>query len=175
MIKNPRSEGKIKAHYGMKYYYKHFKKLHPELKISNAVYYSVISDFNHEIIDLIIEDNLEYIMPYLGSSLSVKKSKRIPRIENGKLYNPTPVDWVATNKLWNEDEEARTKKLLVRYLNNHTSKYVFNIHFKKHIRSFMNKNIYSFKSNRTFARLLGKRINDDTKDRYDAFLLYKEK
>jgi len=174
MYKNKRTEGKIKAHYGMKDYYKYFIKNNPDLNINNSVYSNIISDFNNEIINLIIEENLEYILPYIGSSISIKKSKRIPRIVDGKLYNPTPVDWVATNKLWEEDNEARTKKLLVRYLNNHTSKYVFNIYFKKYISSFTNKNIYSFVSNRLFKRMLGARIKDENKDKYDTFLLYKE-
>jgi hypothetical protein len=172
MIKNKRGKAKIKTHYGKKDYYKFFKQNNPELKITAKTFSNIISDFNKEIINLIIEENLEYNIPYIGSSLSIKKDKRIPRIVNGKLYNTSPVDWVATNKLWDEDDEAYEKRLLVRYLNNHTSKFVFKIQFRKYNNYFLNKNIYSFESNRTFKRLLGKRIKDEDKDRYDAYLLY---
>ena len=172
MIKNKRTEGKITADYGMKDYYNYFIRGNPEIKITRGTYNNIISDFNEEIINLIIEENLEYVLPYMGSSISIKKTKRTPKIINGKLYNPTPVDWVATNKLWDEDEEAREKKLLVRYLNNHTSKYVFSIYFKKYISSFINKNIYSFVSNRTFKRQLSARIKDENKEKYDTYLLY---
>lgn len=172
MIKNKRTEGKIKTHYGKKDYYKYFKINNPDLNITAKTFSDVISDFNKEIINLIIEENLEYNIPYLGSSISIKKNKRVPKIVNGKLYNTSPVDWVATNKLWDEDKEAREKKLLVRYLNNHTSKFVFKIQFKKYNNYFLNKNIYSFESNRVFKRLLGKRINDENKDKYDTYLLY---
>lgn len=171
-MKNKRTEGKIKAHYGMKDYFNYFKMLHSDLDISNITYRKVIEDFNKEIVNLIIEENLEYNIPYLGSSLSIKKTKRIPKIVNGILYNTTPVDWVATNKLWNEDEEAKEKKLLVRYLNNHTSKFVFKIYFKKYNTAFLNKNIYSFRSNRSFQRALANRIKDDSKNKYDTYLLY---
>ena len=172
MIKNKRSQGKIKAHYGMKDYFKYFKKDNPDLDISNKKYYDIIADFNKNLINLIIEDNVEYNLPHLGSSISIKKTKQVPRIVNGKLVNKTPVDWVATNKLWEEDNEAKEKKLLVRYNNYHTSKYVFSISFKKYVYPFKNKKYYKFKSNRDFARLLGARINDQNKEKYDAYLLY---
>lgn len=172
MIKNKRTEGKIKAHYGINDYFKFFKKDNSDLKISYKQYSKIVQRFNEEIINLIIEDNLEYKLPHLGASLAIRKDKRVPRIVNGKLYNPTPVDWVATNKLWMDDEEAKEKKLLVRYNNNHTSKYVFRVFFKKQIYPFMNKKYYSFQTCRKFARLLGKRINDEDKDKYDTYVLF---
>ena len=172
MTKNPRSEGKVNTHYGMRDYYNYFKKNNPTLDINRTLYSNVISDINNEIVDLIIEKNLNYVLPYLGSSLSIKKVKRIPKIKNNKLFNTAPIDWKTTNELWNSDEEAKEKKLLIRYTNSHTMKYVFRIYFKKYISSFINKQYYSFKPCRTFQRLLGKRINDDTKNRYDSYLLY---
>jgi len=172
MIKNKRTHGKIKKDYGMADYYKYFKKEYPELDITNKKFYNVIADFNEKITEMIIEDNLDYQLPHLGASIAVKKTKQIPKIVDGKLVNTSPVDWVTTNKLWNEDEEAKEKKLLVRFTNYHTSKYVFGIYLKKYIYSFKNKKYYKFKATRTFARLLGKRIKDENKERYDAFLLY---
>ena len=91
---------------------------------------------------------------------------------NGKLVNTAPVDWVVTNKLWNEDEEAREKKLLVRFSNSHTSKFIFRVFFKKYYLSFLNKKYYSFKTSRGFQRLLAKRIKDEDKEQYDSYLLY---
>jgi hypothetical protein len=172
MSKNKRTEGKIPVHYGMRDYYKFFKKDNPGIKISKGEFSEIVSKFNIGLIDLIIENNLEYALPHVGATLSIKKTKSVPRIKDGKLYNPTPVDWVATNKLWDEDEEAKEKKLLVRYLNNHTSKYVFKVSFKKNVYPFMNKKYYSYKSSRYFSRRLAKRIKDEDKDKYDSFLLY---
>ena len=172
MIKNKRTNGVIKKHYGMKDYYNFFKKTYNNLDISRKIYNSIISDFNNKIVELIIEENLTYTLPYIGSSLSIRKEKKTPRIVNGKLYNTTPVDWVTTNKLWNEDIEAKEKKLLVRYTNSHTSRYVFRIYMKKYNYSFKNKKYYSFKPCRTFKRLLSARINDENKEKYDTYLLY---
>ena len=172
MSKNKRTEGKIISHYGITDYYKYFKKDNPTLKITYQQYTKIIKQFNENLINLIIDENVTYVLPYLGSSLSIRKTKRIPRIVDGKLYNPTPVDWVATNKLWDEDEEAKDKKLLVRYNNNHTSKYVFRVSFRKYIHPFINKKYYNFQTSRKFSRLLAARINDENKDKYDTFLLY---
>lgn len=175
MIKNKRTEGKINIHYGMKDYYSYFCKENPEIKLSRGMFNNIITDVNEGLIDLIIEHSVEYTLPTFGSSLSIKKTKNIPRIKDGKLVNTSPVDWVATNKLWSEDEEAKENKLLVRFTNWHTSKYVFRIYFKKYIHPFLNKKIIKFKANRKFARKLSARINDETKERYDAFVLYHTK
>ena len=172
MIKNKRTHGKIKKDYGMADYYKYFKKEYPELDITNKKFYNVIADFNEKITEMIIEDNLDYQLPHLGASIAVKKTKQIPKIVDGKLVNTSPVDWVTTNKLWNEDEEAREKKLLVRFSNSHTSKFIFRVFFKKYYLSFLNKKYYSFKTSRGFQRLLAKRIKDEDKEQYDSYLLY---
>ncbi len=172
MNKNNRTKGKIKTHYGIADYYKSFKADNKDANISYSQYSKIIQRFNDELTHLIIDDNLEYVFPHLGSSISIKKDKRVPKIVNGKLYNTTPVDWVATNKLWDEDQEARDKKLLVRYNNNHTSKYVFRVFFKKHIYPVKNKPYYKFQTTRSFARALSSRIKDDSKENYDAFLLF---
>jgi hypothetical protein len=172
MIKNKRTEGKITAHYGVKDYFNYFTNNFKELNITRKTYHDVLKDFNEGIIDLIIENNIEYNFPHIGSSLIIKKTKKTLKIVDGKLLNTTPVDWVATNKLWSEDNESLDKKLLVRYSNYHTSKHVFRIYFKKYVYPFKNKKYFKFKANRTFSRLLGKRIKDENKDKYDAFLLY---
>jgi hypothetical protein len=39
---------------------------------------------NKEVIDLIINNNIEYSIPYLGSTLSIKKDKRVPKIVKRK-------------------------------------------------------------------------------------------
>jgi hypothetical protein len=172
ILKNKRTQGKIKAHYGIKDYFNFFKSDNPDILITKKKYSDIISEFNKEIINLIIEDNLKYDIPFLGSSIVVKQDKRLPKIIDGKLYNTTPVDWAATNKLWSEDEESKERKLLVRYSNAHTSKNVFRIYFKKYNIPFMNKKLYLFKSARSFSRLLGDRINDEEKDKYNAYTLY---
>ena len=172
LIKNPRTEGKIKVDYGIADYYKYYNSNNKLTKITSQKYTKVVDSFYRQLIDIIIENNVEYFIPHIGVSLSIKKTKKTPRIVDGKLYNTTPVDWVATNRLWFEDEESKNKKLLVRYNNNHTSKHVFRIYMKKNVSPMFNKRYFSYKSSRGFQRSLSKRINDETKERYDSYLLY---
>jgi len=122
--------------------------------------------------DLVIEHNIIFYMPILELELFIKKDKRKPKIVNGKLVNNIPIDWKATNELWEKDSEAKEKKILVRYNNSHTSGYVFRIYCKKFKSKVKKKNLYKFKPSRNFQRSLSKRIKDPNKDNFDAFLLY---
>lgn len=160
---------KNKADYGIKDYYKYYSK---DNNINSVIYSKIIAEFSQSIIDLIIEDNLVYKLPYLGFELVIKKSKRVPTIKNGKLINNIPIDFKATNALWASCEESKKKKLLVRYNNSHTSGYVFRIYCKKFKSKLKNRSLLKFKPSRKFQRQLGARIKDPNKDNFDAFLLY---
>ncbi len=162
---------KIKVDYGMPDYYNHYCKI-SDNPVSKLKYNKIISDFNNGIIDLILNDSLEYKIPHINSTLLVKKDKRKPRIKDGKLINSSPVDWKTTSKLWNDDPDAKKKKILVRYINSHTSGYVFRIYMKKFSSTFKNRSYYSFKTSRKLQRALSARIKDDNKDKFDAYLLY---
>ena len=166
-----KNSNKIKVHYGITDYYKYYKKNNKDC-VSSIKYNKIISDFNSEIIDNILNNNLEYYIPSLGFTITVRKAKRKPRIIDGKLYNTVPVDWKTTKELWNTDEEAKEKKIIVRFNNTHTSGYVFSIRLIKFGLSFKNKKHYKFKAARDFARSLSERIKDEEKDKYDTYKLY---
>lgn len=162
---------KNKSDYGITDYYKFYTNFYNS-SVSAKKFNDIITDFNKELTQLIIEDNLFYQLPYLAFELSVRKDKRKPRIQNGNLINNIPVDWKRTNLLWKNDNEAKEKKLLVRYNNSHTSGYVFRIYLSKSKGIIKNKILYKFRPNRIFKRNLSKRINDPNKENYDAYLLY---
>lgn len=160
---------KTKFDYGIPDYYKRYIQDNP--KISKTLYNNIISDYNEGIRDLIINEGLTYQFPYTNFQLFIKKHKRKPRIVNGKLINSIPINWKATNELWEKDEEAREKKILIRFTNYHTFGYVFRILFKKFNSNVKNRSLYKFKNNRKLQRELSKRILDNTKDPYDAFAI----
>jgi hypothetical protein len=164
---------KTKADYGLPDYYNSYHQTNKN--ISRQLYNKIITDFNNSILELIVESNLIYYIPYLGIEIIIKKDKRRPTIVDGKLINNIPIDWKATNILWNKDSEAKEKKLLVRYNNSHTSGYVFRIYFKKFKANIKNRSLFKFKPNRKFQRSLSARIKDPNKDNFDAFLLYPNK
>ena len=162
---------KIKTDFGMEDYFKYYKSKTERPKQSRVIYNKVITDFNNEIQRLIIEENLIYQFPGVNMELMLKKEKRKPRIVNGKLINNLPINWKATNELWNKDPEAKEKKLLVRLHNSHTASHVFRIYCKKFKSNLKSRGLYKWKTIRTMARALGKAIKDPEKN-IDAYLLY---
>ena len=136
---------------------------------------AIISDLNLAYIHAILNESLEYRIPIINMILTVRKDKRIPRIQEGKLVHTAPPDWHRTMKLWEEDEESRNKKVIVRHLNNHTSGYVYRILGLKPLCTLKNKKYYKLSPSRYFQRELTARIRDEDKSKFDCFLLYNEK
>lgn len=167
-----RSSNKVKVDFGMTDYYKFYKERYKESKVSRLTYNKIITEANAAIIELVLNKGIEYKLPSLSTVLTVRKDKRVSKIIDGKVVNPTPIDWATTKKLWEQDEDAKTKKILVKYLNHHSSGYVFRIYMKKFGSSFKNRSVYKFQASRRFKRALGARIKDDNKDKYDTYLLY---
>jgi hypothetical protein len=166
-----RKEGKRNIDYGMSDYYK-FYKSSSKKPVDSKRFNKIVSEFNSKIIDLIINDGLEFTPKMLQFTFCVRKIKRIPRIENGKLINTTPIDWKATKDLWDKYEDAKDNKTIIRYLNNHTSKYIFRIKaLREHVK-YKNKHVFKFKPCRSFQRSLSKRILNTKLDNFEAYELY---
>lgn len=161
----------LKADFGMYDYYKFYINKYNR-EISRPKYNKLITEYNLGIIELILNDNLDYQLPYLNMEIVIRKDKRKPKLVNGKLINNIPIDWKKTNELWEKDQEAKDKKLLVRYNNSHTSGHVYRVTLKKFKSKVRNKSLYKLKTNRKFQRMLTERINDPKKEPFDAFLLY---
>ena len=165
-----RRNHKYKTDYGIRDYRKYYENKYKKV---NKDYSKIIYEFNKEIIKLIIDEGLIYKLPFLSLEIMIRKIKSKIRMENGKVINPNPINWKATNELWEKDEEAKEKKLRIRFNNYNTSGYVFRIFMKKFRCRVKNKSYYKIKPNRMFQRSLTKRINDPKKEPFDAFLLYK--
>ena len=162
---------RVKKDYGMSDYYNYYLKNsnNPQSKFK---FNKIVSEFNEGIVDLIINESIEFKPTKLQFTFCIRKTKRVPKIKEGKLINTTPIDWKATNQLWESDSEAKNKKILLRYLNNHTFKYIFRIKALKSGQNYKNKKYYKYKPARSFQRLLAKRILDNDLDNFDAYKLY---
>lgn len=150
-------------------YHKFYEDKYKE--IDKKLFNSIITDFNKGVVDLILKENVMFNMPYLNMQLQIRKDKRKPRLENGKLINPVPVDWKKTKELWERNPEAKEKKLLVRYNNSHSSGYVYRVNLQKFSSKVRNKTLIKIETNRSFKRKLGKRIKN-LDDPFDSYLLY---
>lgn len=167
-----RGKAKIKTGYGIADYYKHYKSTNNN-PVSSQTYNKVISEIHKKIVDSIINDNFELYLKFLSYSLVVRKTKKVPKIKDGRLVNTMPINYKETLELWRMNPKAKEDKILIRHLNNHTSRYVFRIKLlKAGHKPFNNKVYYRFKACRDFQRGLAKRIMDNEKDAFDAYLLY---
>jgi len=157
--------------YGITDYLRYYNKGRKD-KITRLQYNKIISDFNSQIVLMIINEGLEFKIPKVSTTICVRKTKRIPKFVDGKFVNTIPVDWKATKELWASDEDAKEKKILLRFLNNHTSKHIFRIKMLKYGAIYKNKKVYKFKPARSFQRDLAKRIKDPNQDSFQAYNLF---
>lgn len=65
-----------------------------------------------------------------------------------------PIDWSSTLKLWNEDEESRIKKQLVKYNVN----YLYKIIYSKAKSNFRHRSYYRFAPARSFKKKVIKQV-----------------
>lgn len=163
---------RITKDYGMSDYYDYFKNNYSQ-NISRAMYNKVVSEIMENIVETMLNNELDVLtLPKLQFHISILKYKGKARIDNGKLINSTPVDWKTTNELWEQNPEMKEKKIRVRYVNNHSSKWVFRIKMRKYASTFRNKKYYNFKACRSFQRALAKRIKNPNMEQFDAYKMF---
>lgn len=144
--------------------YKKFCIAHPKTKISFEQYKNILYTYNRKLILYVMESGRMLKLPYGFGILVITKYKpQKYKIKDGVEKNNLPIDWAATK------EQGKT----VRSLNLHTdgNKYYFAwIYNNARIK---NNFIWSFKIRREFARLLAKKLKEDTfnyKDRYREWI-----
>lgn len=85
--------------------------------------------------------------------------------ETGKVVNNLPVNIPETLKLWKSKPELK-RKVFVRFVNDHSNGFVFNLHFETSKAIFKNKKIYAFQFSRPLKEKLNKNILDKKVDAY---------
>lgn len=85
--------------------------------------------------------------------------------ETGKVINNLPVNIPETLKLWKAKPELK-RKIFVRFVNEHSNGFVFNLHFETSKAIFRNKKIYNFQFSRPLKEKLNKNILDKKVDAY---------
>lgn len=163
-----RASKKIPAEYGIADYYKYYCK-NNNYKITKKQHNEIISLLNKFIVDEIVETGKEFPLPKRTGYISMTKIKRgLKMLPGEKVINTSPPNWKATLDLWKKDEEAKEKKILIRHTNIHTGGYVYLIKYTKYNATFKNKSIIEFAPVRDFKRAVTKRINDYSKEKYNA-------
>ena len=139
--------------------------------IDKKTYMAITKEFNTTMMNKIIQEGFEYILPHQLGAISVKKRKMVMKFdENGNMItNRLNVDWDATNKLWATNAEAKQRKHLIWYNNEHTDEWSYWINWDRGRTTLGVKNasLYMFRPTRTLgSRALAKLIKSGAKVNY---------
>ncbi|MGN0143789.1 MAG: hypothetical protein ACI398_02315 [Clostridium sp.] len=126
-------------------------------------FYSIIRTFNKCIAEELSKGN-DFTLPQRMGVLEIRKYSPKITIKNGKVNAPLPIDWDKTIKLWYEDKEAYSKRILVKS----DVKEVFRLIYNKCKADYTNKTFYELKFNREIKKKLKENIKEGI---IDAFLL----
>lgn len=130
--------------------------------VDYSTFSTVLDLFNLKIRELILKESFDFNMPYRMGMLGIRKKKLTPWIDKeGKLVNPLPIDWKATNALWDADPIAKQQKKLVRHYNKHTKGYVAKWYYTTRHATYKWKLAYRFIPCRTGKVALGNILTDE--------------
>lgn len=124
----------------------------------------IIDIFFRKIFDKIIYDGYVYVIGNHMGTLFISREKiGYEILEDGRVkIVGAKVDWWNTYKLWKKDEEAKKKKEVIYFLNEHTDGYKLNFEWNKFACNAENKKGYRL--------IISKRIR---KELYNAAFAHK--
>lgn len=122
-----------------------------------------------ELTDKIIYENYEFKVPYKMGTICIRKYQKKIKIVDGKVQNNFPVDWNETLKLWERDEEAKRKKVLVKHLNKHSDGFIYKWQWIRNRADIPNRHYWYFRPTRTNKLKLKSAINKGMVDFYNLF------
>ena len=145
-------------------YYRRVRPKDLDFIIDQCQYLSIIREMNLLMVDRLVV-NKSFTLPSGMGKLEIVKMESASWIDkNGKLGTNRPVNYLETNRLWYEDEEARLNKTLVRYDTDAT----FRLKYKMRGRLYKNCRYFSIQ----FGRHIKSRLTEEIrKGGYDAYKL----
>jgi len=161
-----------KIDYGSNQYYNNYKK-NIENPVDSKTFRDVVKEIHDLLIDEIILENYLFRIPYLGLRIFITKQKQKVFLKGDRVINTSLPDWETTKKLWEVDPEAKEKKIVVKYVNSHTNKYIFKISMDKIVSGLGDRMYYRFTPSRSFKRYLAKKINNGDLDLNNVYIKLK--
>ena len=136
-------------------YYKNKRTSTARKPLSTRDYNKILSLFFRFMFHKLLQGYTVYVPGDLGT-MRLKSRKVSPG-----------VDWNATNRLWERDEEARLNKTLVKHMNLHSDGYSYSIGWNKSfVSGLAHKRMYKFILSSTNRVYLGKLIKNNLIDSY---------
>jgi len=169
----PRGKTKIIKDYGIEDIYRFYKS-----RTNNPVSYDKFSIFLlgkrtgikgmfRDIRDYIVYKAYTFIIPYRLGSLRVRRiTPEIRFFPDGKLDYKNSlmrVDWKATKDYWENNSEAREKKIKIYHKNLHTRGDITKPYWDKYSSNVKNRTVYKFKAVRDFDRMIPKALKSGDK------------
>ncbi len=163
---------KVKCDYGINDYWKHYNTVVKE-PVSEKIYKGVLLDYLKANRNYISKFGYTFNLPRRLGRIEIRKFKQEIKVNrDGEIENNLTVNWQATKKLWRDNAEAKEKKILIRYTNEHTRGYAFRAYYFKNSANFKNKSVYGMQVNRELRRNMSTGIFNKT---IDSFLISKPK
>lgn len=152
----------IRNSYGVYDCYKHIRKngwFDIGRPVKEHEFYTIIRE-----VSKLLSKNLltgeKVVFPCLMGQVELRKYKPDAKIVNGKLKVTYPVNWNDTLKLWYEDEEAREKKILLRF----EERFIYFIKYNSFCAKYNNKVFYKFSPHVKLKKGLKEYIKNGTTD-----------
>lgn len=144
--------GRVKAAYTTKDMYKWYKNKY-ENPVQYEVYMQFVKEMFTEILNLVIYNGIDYIMPGRLGSLRIRRKQNFQKLdeENKVIHNLKP-NWKKTLELWEQkypDLSAKEikqirNKPIVYHLNDHTDGFYFEWYWDKITSNVKNQSAYRF-------------------------------
>lgn len=123
-------------------------------EVNEKDYSTILKTFHSKIITDILYTGKIFYLPFGLGQISIKS--RIPKVkidENFEVVKHNmPVNWRATNELWEIDEVAKATKKLIFYNNSHTSDEVYRVAWDRNGCSIAGLKSYQLKPAKHFKR-----------------------
>lgn len=123
------------------------------LNVDEHTFGQIIKTVNGLLAERVI-NGLEVNLPSKMGKLELRKFKTKVKLKDGKIVTNKPIDWRETLNLWEEDEEAKKNKTLVR----HDTDFVYRIVYKVDSANYKNKSFYKLSLSRRYKRTITKNI-----------------
>lgn len=122
-------------------------------------FYTIVREVNKALAEEVSKGR-RVTLPHRMGALELVKRENRAVLEGGRLKTTYPVDWGATERLWQEDEESRIQKRLVKY----TDKHCYRTGYFKGRANYGNKAFYRFFPVRALKLRLKEKIQNKETD-----------
>lgn len=137
------------------YYRKELNKL-GKTPLDNSTFRKIIKEMHLEIRERLADGEI-IELPYGAGEFVVTSYEPKAYLKDNKLKSNYRIDWNNTLKLWNNDEEAKKNKILLRILD----KNIFSVRFFRNHCNYKNAEYIKFRTGRRFKLFLRDRVKSD--------------